>query len=123
MEAYGILTCGLLRAYTGRTVCRISGKHYEIAPSTSCGCPARSQKALNTKTSARDYEVCSRRFYLCTSSRVVITLLRSSGTEEVTGFVHIGGDGDVEKTDHHFVVGLIAPSNCHVGIGIVGIIF
>ena len=33
--------------------------------------------------------------------------------------VHVGGNGDVEKANHHFVVGLISPAHGSIGIGIV----
>src|SRR5271169_843277 len=53
------------------------------------------------------------------------TLLRRriAGADEVVGLVQIGADGYVEEADHHFIVGLIAPADGGVGIGIVGIIF
>ena len=37
-------------------------------------------------------------------------------------FVEVGGDGDVEETDHHFVLGLIAPADGDGGVGIVRIV-
>ena len=43
--------------------------------------------------------------------------------DEVMGLVEIGAHCYVEEADHHFIVGLIAPANGGVGIGIVGIIF
>ena len=45
------------------------------------------------------------------------------GRRKKFGFVSGGGDGDVEETDHHLVVGLISPAHGDAGIGIVGIIF
>ena len=48
---------------------------------------------------------------------------RIGGADEVTGLVQICPYCYVEKSDHHFVVGLIAPADGGVGIGIVGIIF
>ena len=50
-------------------------------------------------------------------------LLLGVRTEKVTRFVHIGRDGNVEKSDHHFIVRLIAPANRHVRIWIVRIVF
>ena len=46
-----------------------------------------------------------------------------AGANEVLGLVQIGADGYVEKSDHHFIVGLIAPADGRVWIGIVRIIF
>ena len=37
--------------------------------------------------------------------------------------VEIGADCDVEEADHHFVVGLVAPADFGVGVGIVVIVF
>src|ERR1700693_2177313 len=103
METYGILACELLRAYTGRTVCRVSEEGY-----------------------GRNCRYLTKRWRKTQKINVLIiraNFLRSSGAEEVTGFVHSGGDRDVEKSDHHFIVGLIAPADCYVGVGIMWIVF
>jgi len=42
--------------------------------------------------------------------------------EEKFPLVHRGGDGDVEKANHHFVVGPLAPGDGAVGIGVVDIV-
>src|ERR1700735_1198588 len=52
-----------------------------------------------------------------------LLLQRIGGADEVVGLVEIGAYCYVEKSDHHFVVGLIAPADGDAGIGIVGIIF
>jgi hypothetical protein len=56
----------------------------------------------------------------CKSPRA---FLRKIGAYKVTRFIHIGRDGYVEKSDHHFIVGLVTPTNGHIGIGIVWIVF
>src|SRR6185437_15540323 len=35
---------------------------------------------------------------------------------------HAGGNGHVEKADHHFIPGLLAPDHGGVGIGIVRVV-
>ena len=51
-------------------------------------------------------------------------LLRCAAlADEVMGLVEIGAHCYVEEANHHFVVGLIAPANGGIGIGIVRIIF
>ena len=55
---------------------------------------------------------------------MLLLLLRGIAlADEVVGLVEIGADGHVEESDHHFIVGLIAPADGGVGIGIVRIIF
>ena len=49
-------------------------------------------------------------------------LVRGDANEEVL-LVEAGGDGDVEKADHHFVVSLIAPADFGVRVGIMVIVF
>src|SRR5277367_2581246 len=51
-----------------------------------------------------------------------LLLRRIAGADEEVGLVEIGAHGYVEEADHHFVVGLIAPADGGVGIGIVRII-
>ena len=36
--------------------------------------------------------------------------------------VDVGGHSDVEKSDHHFIVGLVAPTDSLIWIGIVQIV-
>jgi hypothetical protein len=50
-------------------------------------------------------------------------LVRSCVAIEEFFLVDVAFDGDVEKADHHFVVGLIAPADGAVGIGVVRIVF
>ena len=37
-------------------------------------------------------------------------------------FIHVGGDSDVEEADHHLFVGLAAPADFYVGIGIMRVV-
>ena len=47
----------------------------------------------------------------------------TTGADEEVLFVDIGGDGDVEEADHHFVVGLVAPADGNGWVGIMRIVF
>ena len=43
-------------------------------------------------------------------------------TNEELPLVHVGGNGDVEEANHHFIVSLLAPADGAFRIGVMGIV-
>ena len=59
----------------------------------------------------------------CRHLRLLKRTSTEHGAEKVTCLVHIGRDGYVEKSDHHFIVCLVTPTNGYIRIGVVWIVF
>src|SRR5216683_2764502 len=45
-----------------------------------------------------------------------------SAADEIVPLVQMGGYGDIKETDHHLLIGLIAPPHCARGIRVVRIV-
>jgi len=93
-------------------------------PKTSKSLPQRTQRSQKKTQRSFAFSAISFAFSACSAVKSFLKRLLPSGrSNEEVRFVHCCRHRHVKESHHHFVVGLVAPLDRTVGIGVVRVIF